>query len=233
MYIIGISGLSGSGKSSISRAINDRFPGQVSILEHDMYYHSRAVKPVITNFDHPDALDTDLMIAHIGRLRENEAIERPIYDFKTSDRINETVTIQPHPILIVEGLLVFCIPELMPLFDLRIYVDVPLDIAIIRRLKRDHVDRGRTVKSIIEQYERTVRDAAIHAGDWNSGKITLDRNALYVLDLAFPVPWAVGRPQQTYAFRRIFPLAHTEKQRPAERDIRELEVRRRQLPHRS
>ncbi len=162
MYIIGISGLSGSGKSSISRAINDRFPGQVSILEHDMYYHSRAVKPVITNFDHPDALDTDLMIAHIGRLRENEAIERPIYDFKTSDRINETVTIQPHPILIVEGLLVFCIPELMPLFDLRIYVDVPLDIAIIRRLKRDHVDRGRTVKSIIEQYERTVRDAAIH-----------------------------------------------------------------------
>lgn len=176
MYIIGISGLSGSGKSSISRAIRERFPGQVSVLEHDMYYHAKATKPVISNYDHPDALETGLMITHIQDLQENRAIARPIYDFRVSDRTADTVTIEPRPVLIIEGLLVFCIPELMPLFDLRIYVDVPLDLAIIRRLKRDHLDRGRTVKSIIDQYERTVRDAAIN----------LVQPSRYLADLIIP-----------------------------------------------
>lgn len=162
MYIIGISGLSGSGKSSVTRAVLNRFPDKICYLEHDMYYYAKKDKPVIQNFDHPSALETSLLIKHINELNHGKAIERPIYDFKISDRSNKTQRIEPKPILIVEGLLLFNIPEIMPLLDLRIYVDVPLDMAIIRRIKRDHVDRGRSVQSIIEQYESTVRDAAIH-----------------------------------------------------------------------
>ncbi|HEY9071792.1 MAG TPA: uridine kinase [Candidatus Ozemobacteraceae bacterium] len=175
IYVIGISGLSGSGKSSVSKAIAKRFPGKVSILEHDMYYRPKGQQP-IKNYDHPDALETDLLIKHIYELKNGRSIERPIYDFKISDRLKETVTVKPHPILVVEGLLLFCIAELMPLCDLRIYVDVPLDIAVIRRLKRDHIERGRTVKSIISQYESTVRDAAI----------SLVQPSRYVADLIIP-----------------------------------------------
>ena len=162
MYIIGISGLSGSGKSSVSRAVLERFPGKICVLEHDMYYHSQKNKPTIKNYDHPDALETSLLIKHINELRNGRSIERPIYDFTASDRLEKTVKVDPLPILIIEGLLIFQIPELIPLFDLRIYIDVPLDRAIIRRIKRDHIDRGRTVQSIIKQYESTVRDAAIN-----------------------------------------------------------------------
>ena len=176
MYIIGICGLSGSGKSSVSRAVLERFPGKICVLEHDMYYRAKNDGPVIRNFDHPNALDTNLLIKHINQLRAGKSIERPIYDFTISDRKNETVKIDPLPILIVEGLLIFNIPELMPLFDLRIYVDVPLDIAIIRRIKRDHIDRGRSVENIIHQYENTVRDAAIN----------LVQPSRYLADLIIP-----------------------------------------------
>lgn len=176
MYIIGICGLSGSGKSSVSRAVLDRFPGKIGVLEHDMYYYAKKDKPKILNYDHPDALETGLMINHINELRNGRTIQRPIYDFTTSDRHQETVEIAPHPILIVEGLLLFNIPELMPLLDLRIYIDVPLDKAIIRRIKRDHIDRGRSVQSIIGQYENTVRDAAIN----------LVQPSRYLADLIIP-----------------------------------------------
>lgn len=162
MYIIGVSGLSGSGKSSVSRIIEEKFPGKVCILEHDMYYHAKKNRPKISNYDHPDALETELLIRHIHELQSGRPIDRPSYDFKVSDRRPETVKVDPHPICIIEGLLIFCIPELTPLFDLRIYIDVPLDMAFIRRLKRDHIERGRTVASIVEQYERTVREAAIN-----------------------------------------------------------------------
>lgn len=162
MYIIGICGLSGSGKSSVSNAVMTRFPGQISVLEHDMYYFAKKDKPKIRNYDHPNALETDLLIRHIDELQNGRAIERPIYDFTVSDRIKRTEKIEPKPILIIEGLLIFYIPELMPIFDLRIYIDVPLDMAIIRRIKRDHIDRGRAVKSIIDQYQSTVRDAALN-----------------------------------------------------------------------
>ncbi len=162
MYIIGICGLSGSGKSSVSKAVLDRFPGKICVLEHDMYYYAKKDKPKILNYDHPDALETSLMIKHINDLSSGRTIKRPIYDFKISDRVDDYVEIKPRPILIVEGLLLFNIAELMPIFDLRIYIDVPLDMAIIRRIKRDHIDRGRTVKSIIDQYHSTVRDAAIN-----------------------------------------------------------------------
>lgn len=176
MYIIGICGLSGSGKSSVSRAVLERFPGKICVLEHDMYYYAKKDKPTIRNYDHPDALETGLLINHINELRNSRAIERPTYDFKASDRCSNTVKIEPHPILIVEGLLIFNIPELMPLFDLRIYIDVSLDKAIIRRIKRDHCDRGRTVQSIITQYESTVRDAAIN----------LVQPSRYLADLIIP-----------------------------------------------
>lgn len=176
MYIIGICGLSGSGKSSVTRAVLDRFPGKISYLEHDMYYFAKKDRPVIQNFDHPSALETSLLIKHINDLRAGKSVERPTYDFKISDRSDKTQTIDPKPILIVEGLLLFNIPEIMPLLDLRIYVDVPLDVAIIRRIKRDHIDRGRSVQSIIDQYESTVRDAAIH----------LVQPSRYLADLIIP-----------------------------------------------
>lgn len=176
MYIIGICGLSGSGKSSVSRAVLERFPGKICVLEHDMYYYAKKDKPTIRNYDHPDALETGLLINHINELRNGRPIERPSYDFKASDRSLQTVKVQPLPILIVEGLLIFNIPELMPLFDLRIYIDVSLDKAIIRRIKRDHCDRGRTVQSIIAQYESTVRDAAIN----------LVQPSRYLADLIIP-----------------------------------------------
>jgi uridine kinase len=176
MYIIGICGLSGSGKSSVSRAVLERFPGKICVLEHDMYYYAKKDKPTIRNYDHPDALETSLLIKHINELRNGRAIERPIYDFKASDRRSDTVKIEPHPFIIVEGLLLFTFAELMPLFDLRIYIDVALDKAIIRRIKRDHIDRGRTVQSIITQYESTVRDAAIN----------LVQPSRYLADLIIP-----------------------------------------------
>lgn len=176
MYIIGISGLSGSGKSSVTRAVLERFPGKISYLEHDMYYYAKKDRPVIQNFDHPSALETSLLIKHINDLRSGKSVERPIYDFKVSDRSDKTVRVDPKPILIVEGLLLFNIPEIMPLLDLRIFVDVPLDVAIIRRIKRDHVERGRSVQSIITQYESTVRDAAIH----------LVQPSRYLADLIIP-----------------------------------------------
>lgn len=162
MFVIGISGVSGSGKSSVSKAIYERFPNDVSILEHDMYYFSKKDKPFINNYDHPDALETNLLIHHINELKSNRPIDRPIYDFRISDRLPHTVKVDPKPILIIEGLLIFCIPELIPLFDLKIYIDVPLDQALIRRIKRDHIERGRSLQSILQQYESTVRDAAIN-----------------------------------------------------------------------
>lgn len=161
---IGVAGGTASGKSTISRAIVEEIGAQnITHLLHDAYYRSwyhlagEGQTRHDVNFDHPDSLETELMIEHIRRLQNWEPIEQPVYDFVRDERSDETVTVEPLPVLLVEGILVLGVRELRELFDLKIYVDTPADLRFIRRLKRDLSERGRSVESVIEQYQSTVR----------------------------------------------------------------------------
>ena len=160
--IIGIAGGTGSGKTTVARVILERVGEEhIAYLPHDAYYKDNAHLPLHErakiNYDHPDSLETTLLIEHLKRLREGFPIERPVYDFTTHSRTAETVTVQPHPIIMVEGILIFAEPELRKLFDVKIFVDTDADIRFIRRLVRDIEERGRTMTSVVEQYLRTVR----------------------------------------------------------------------------
>jgi uridine kinase len=160
--IIGISGGTGSGKTTVAqKIINSVGGGNVVFLQHDSYYRNLGDMPMElrhkVNFDHPDALDTDLMMNHIEALRAGESIEQPTYDYATHSRRSETVHVNPRPVIIVEGILVFVNPEMRALMDLKIFVDTDADIRFIRRLDRDVHERGRTVESVISQYTTVVR----------------------------------------------------------------------------
>lgn len=160
--VIGIAGGTGSGKTTIADYILDTVgPEKIAFLPHDAYYREQHELPVeeraLVNFDHPTSLETELLIEHINQLRKGNQVELPEYDFKTHTRTGRTTTVEPHQILIVEGILIFAEPELRELFDLRIYVDTDADIRFIRRLKRDIEERGRTTQSVIGQYLDTVR----------------------------------------------------------------------------
>lgn len=160
--IIGISGGTGSGKTTVARRIlEDVSEAEVIYLQQDSYYRNLGDMPPELrhqiNFDHPDALDNDLFINHIKALRAGEPIDMPVYDFTTHTRRNETVRIAPKPILIVEGILIFVDPVLRELMDIKIFVDTPDDVRFIRRLRRDVNERGRLTESVIEQYLGTVR----------------------------------------------------------------------------
>ena len=130
-------------------------------IQQDSYYRNLTDLPLdyrhIANFDHPDALDNDLLVNHVRRLKAGEAVELPLYDFKTHMRMNETRHVQPKPIVIVEGILIYADPRLLEQMDIKVFVDTPDDIRFIRRLRRDLAERGRTVESVIEQYIATVR----------------------------------------------------------------------------
>jgi uridine kinase len=159
---IGVAGGTGSGKTTVSNAILERVGAEhIAYLEHDSYYKDiRDLPPShskIINVDHPDSLETTLLIEHIHQLKRWQAIQVPIYDFTTYRRTDAVRTVQPQPIILVEGILVFAEPELRKLFDVRIFVDTDADIRFIRRLKRDISERGRTVESVIEQYLHSVR----------------------------------------------------------------------------
>lgn len=158
---IGVAGGSASGKSTISRAILDQ-AGQerIAYLLHDSYYkdlvelgHDRNQ----INYDHPDSLETSLLVEHILQLKAGKPVEVPIYDFVEDRRLAETRTVQPQPVILVEGILVLAEPELRKLFDIKIFVDTPPDIRFIRRLSRDVAERGRSMESVIDQYLKTVR----------------------------------------------------------------------------
>ncbi|MCL4877492.1 MAG: uridine kinase [Anaerolineae bacterium] len=158
---IGVAGGSASGKSTISRAILDQ-AGQerIAYLLHDSYYkdlvelgHDRSQ----INYDHPDSLETSLLVEHILHLKAGKPVEVPIYDFVEDRRLAETRTVQPQPVILVEGILVLAEPELRKLFDIKIFVDTPPDIRFIRRLSRDVAERGRSMESVIDQYLKTVR----------------------------------------------------------------------------
>ncbi|MBC7900970.1 MAG: uridine kinase, partial [Saprospiraceae bacterium] len=160
--IIGICGGTGSGKTTIARAIVKEVGAQnVILVEQDSYYRNLADMPLDerhqANFDHPDSIDSEMLYNHLKRLKSGDSVEMPIYDFKTHTRNAETEHIVPKPVVIVEGILIFAEPRISSLLDCRVFVDTPDDIRFIRRLQRDITERGRTVESVIAQYYRTVR----------------------------------------------------------------------------
>lgn len=160
--VIGICGGTGSGKTTISTRIMGTLPANsVVMLEQDHYYKDLPQmsfeERTRQNFDHPDSIDTPLMIEHVRALRQGQRIERPAYDFAQYCRRPETVLLEPRAALIVEGILIFDNPALRELMDIRIFVDTDADLRFIRRLKRDTEDRGRAVSSVIQQYIATVR----------------------------------------------------------------------------
>jgi uridine kinase len=160
--IIGICGGTGSGKTTVANRILETVSAnEVVFIQQDSYYRNIKDLPLdyrqVANFDHPDALDNDLLVNHVRRLRAGEPIDLPIYDFKTHTRMVETRLVEPKPIVIVEGILIFSEPRLLEQMDIKVFVDTPDDIRFIRRLRRDIAERGRTVESVIEQYLATVR----------------------------------------------------------------------------
>lgn len=159
---IAVVGGSGAGKTTISNAILDRVGSHhIALLPHDSYYKDLEAipfaQPGLRNFDHPDALDTALMIEHIKLLQQGLAVDIPVYDFTAYRRTEAVQHIEPQPIILVEGILIFSEPALRALFDIKIFVDIDADIRFIRRLQRDIQERGRTVESVIHQYLSTVR----------------------------------------------------------------------------
>jgi uridine kinase len=160
--IIGICGGTGSGKTTVANRILARVSaGEVVFLQQDSYYRDLDQLPLDfrqkVNFDHPDAIDNDLLVRHLKALKAGETVELPLYDFKTHARMNETRRMEPKPIIIIEGILIFADPRLLKEMDIKVFVDTPDDIRFIRRLRRDVAERGRTVESVIEQYLASVR----------------------------------------------------------------------------
>jgi uridine kinase len=162
MFVIGIAGGTGSGKTTIvSRLARSGLAGQISLLPHDAYYHSGDRMPTHLkhddNWDHPDALDTQHFVEQVDQLLAGRAVERPVYDFATHSRAPQTVRVEPRPVLLLEGLLLLAVPEVRQRLNLGVYIDTPADLRVTRRVRRDVAERGRTVESVVHQYEHTVR----------------------------------------------------------------------------
>jgi uridine kinase len=161
--IIGIAGGTGSGKTTVARAIYDRVgKDRIEWISHDSYYRNfDALTPeerARINFDHPDSLETELLIRHIDVLCKGSSVEVPLYDFATHSRkLENTVRVEPRKVIIVEGILVLAEPELRKRIDIKLFVDTPADIRFVRRLTRDIETRGRSLQSVVEQYLTTVR----------------------------------------------------------------------------
>jgi uridine kinase len=160
--VIGIAGGSGSGKTTVQRRIMERFgPAHIALLDHDAYYVDLGDRSLEDrarfNFDHPAALETDLMVAQLDRLLDGEAIEKPTYDFSTHRRLTTTERVEPRPVIVVEGILVLAEATLRERMDIKLYVDAADDLRLMRRIERDLHERGRTLEAVLEQYRRTVR----------------------------------------------------------------------------
>ena len=160
--VIGIAGGSGSGKTTVAQEILQRVgPERIAFIQHDSYYKDLTGLPPAqraeVNFDHPNSLETGLLICHIEQLKEGKSIKVPIYDFATHSRTDRSFTVNPRGVIVVEGILIFADPTLRELFDVKIFVDTDADVRLIRRLQRDISERGRTVESVIKQYQTTVR----------------------------------------------------------------------------
>jgi len=162
--VIGVSGGTGSGKSTVAKAIFKSLPDEnILIIEQDAYYKDQSNltydERVKTNYDHPLAFDTELLIEHIKQLCEHKCIEKPIYNFSMHNREEKTVNVQPKEIIIIEGIMILEDARLRNLMDIKIFVDTDADVRIIRRITRDINERGRTLESVIEQYLTTVKPA--------------------------------------------------------------------------
>lgn len=162
MLTIGIAGGTGSGKSTVVRKIIERLPpDEVVLLPQDSYYKDSAHIPMEErlkiNFDHPDSIEFELLLNHLAMLKNSQSIEQPIYSYVTCTRSEETITISPREVIIIEGILVLTNPELRKQMDLKVFVDTDADDRLIRVIKRDMVERGRTVSTIIDRYQHTVK----------------------------------------------------------------------------
>lgn len=160
--VIGIAGGSGAGKSTIvNRLCESRIGAHLCVLHHDSYYHDLTRQSYDpgqqVNWDHPESLENSLLVTHIQDLVDGQSVDSPSYDFATHSRRNETILIEPKPIIVVEGVLIFAVPELREKFDLRIFVDIAVGERRARRLKRDTSERGRSVDSVTEQFDSTVQ----------------------------------------------------------------------------
>ncbi|HLS46881.1 MAG TPA: uridine kinase [Gemmatimonadales bacterium] len=159
--VIGVVGGSGSGKTTVVRAIQEEAGPESALLDQDAYYldlaHLTLEERRLVNFDHPDSIDTDLFIRHVRELMARKPVDKPIYDFAAHTRGEGTVRVEPRDLVLVDGILLFADARLRELFDLKIFVDVADDVRFIRRLRRDLAERDRTVENVIDQYLRTVR----------------------------------------------------------------------------
>ena len=161
ILVIGIAGGTGSGKTTLTNQIVSCFHDHVTILKHDNYYKAHDdmtyEERSRLNYDHPNAFDTDLMIEHLQALKAGKAVQCPVYDYKIHNRSKDTITIVPEKVIIVEGILIFENKKLCDMMDIRVFVDTDADIRIIRRIKRDVLERARSLESVINQYVETVK----------------------------------------------------------------------------
>ena len=161
ILVIGIAGGTGSGKTTLMNNLIQRFAGSVTVLSHDNYYrrndHLSYEQRCLINYDEPAALETDLMARHLDALRHGQTIQCPVYDFSQHNRSDATIEIAPKSVIIVEGILIFENKELRDLMDIKIFVDTDADVRLCRRIKRDVNKRGRSLESVLEQYQNTVK----------------------------------------------------------------------------
>ena len=161
ILVIGIAGGTGSGKTTLMKNLISKYGEHITVLSHDNYYkrHDEMTyeERCLVNYDEPDALETDLMALHLDKLRHGEAIDCPVYDFTVHNRSNDTIRIFPRKVIIVEGILIFENQPLRELMDIRIFVDTDADVRLCRRIKRDVNKRGRTLESVLTQYQETVK----------------------------------------------------------------------------
>lgn len=161
-FIVGVAGGTGGGKTTVSNQLRDTIGSdKIAYIQHDSYYrdisHLSPEERAARNYDHPNSLETELLVAHLTKLKAGQSVQVPIYDFEVHNRKAEYTCVHPSAIILVEGILIFAEPALRELMDLRIFVDTAADLRIIRRLQRDMTERGRTLESIVEQYLATVR----------------------------------------------------------------------------
>ncbi len=160
VLFIGIAGGTGSGKTTLTEHLAARFAADISVVHHDNYYKRQSCsyeERCKTNYDHPDAFDTDLMIEHLKALKRGETIHCPVYDYTIHNRTDETVEVRPTKVVIVEGILIFQDPRLRELLDIKIFVETDADVRILRRALRDVEQRGRSMQSVVQQYLTTVK----------------------------------------------------------------------------
>ena len=199
VIVIGIAGGTCSGTRTLIQNIKDEFGDAITMLRHDFYYKAHNDIPFEDrkklNYDHPDSFDTDLMIGHIKQLINGESIQRPVYDFTIHNRIDETVTVRPSKVIVVEGILIFENKELRDMCDIKVFIDTDADVRIIRRIVRDVNERGRTLESVVTQYLTTVKlmheqfvepskkyvDVIIPEGGYNTVALEMLNERIYAL----------------------------------------------------